>query len=107
MNIVKEIAKHKFLDECKLIIRAFGILNKLFPRFWLLEGICLLCECVSPYFSLYMSAQIINELSGKCDLRRLLVLAVVTVCGGFVILFVTKLLQSINNVNSSFFVSAT
>ena len=102
MKIVRETAKHKYLDECKLIIRAFGILNKLFPRFWLLEEIYLLCECVSPYFSLYMSSQIINELSGKCDLRRLLVLAVVTVCGGFVISFVTKLLQSINNVNSSF-----
>jgi len=102
MKLNIKTKKYNFSNECKLIIRAFGILGKIFPGFWFLEIIYLVCQCVFPYFSLYMSAQIVNELSGKCDLHRLLILATITVCGGLVISLVTKLLQSNKNVNSSF-----
>lgn len=102
MKGMNQSKSYNFLHECKMIIRAFGIINKLFPRFWLLEVIYLMCQCIFPYFSLYMSAQIINELSGKCDLRRLLLLAGITVCGGFAISLITRMLQYKKNVNTSF-----
>lgn len=95
-------AKRNFSDECKLLCRAFGILNKLFPGFWLLEIISLFGECFFPYFGLYMSSLMINELAGSCDVHMLLVLAAITVSGGFTISLVTKLLKSKQNVNNSF-----
>lgn len=94
--------KRCLIDECKLIGRAFCILNKLFPKFWLLEMIYLCCECSFPYFGLLMSSLMINELAGGRDVRRLFILAALTVLGGFVISFVTKLLQSKQTVNNSF-----
>ena len=94
--------KRSLIDECRLIGRAFGILNKLFPKFWLLETVCLFCECSFPYFGLLMSSFMINELAGESNVRRLIVLAGITVFGGFVISFVTKLLQSKQTVNNSF-----
>lgn len=94
--------KRCLIDECKLIGRAFYILNKLFPKFWLLEMIYLCCECSFPYFGLLMSSLMINELAGGRDVRRLFILAALTVLGGFVISFVTKLLQSKQTVNNSF-----
>lgn len=94
--------RRSLTEECKLIGRAFGILNRLFPKFWLWEIIYLLCECSFPYFGLLMSSLMINELAGEIDVRRLCALAVVTVIGGFVISFAAKLLQSRQNVNNSF-----
>lgn len=61
--------KRSFITEWKLIGRAFGILNKLFPNFWILETLCLLLECSFPYFGLYMSSLIINELAGTCNIE--------------------------------------
>ena len=94
--------RRSLTEECKLIGRSFGILNRLFPKFWLWEIIYLLCECSFPYFGLLMSSLMINELAGEIDVRRLCALAVVTVIGGFVISFAAKLLQSRQNVNNSF-----
>lgn len=94
--------RRSLTEEYKLIGRAFGILNRLFPKFWLWEIIYLLCECSFPYFGLLMSSLMINELAGEIDVRRLCALAVVTVIGGFVISFAAKLLQSRQNVNNSF-----
>ena len=88
--------------EWKLIYRAIGILNKMFPHFWLYEIVYSLLESLIPYFGLYMSAQMVNELAGGCDFTRLLTLAAITVLGGFFLSFLSKLLQSKQNVNNSF-----
>jgi len=88
--------------EWRLIRRALVILNKMFPRFWVLEIICAFWNALIPYFGLYMSSRMVNELSGRCDPRRLLNLAAVTVLGGFAISLVSRLLQSRQNVKSSF-----
>ncbi len=98
----QKLAKHNFIDEWKLIARALGILNKMFPNFWLLEILCSLLEALIPYFALLLSSLMVNELAGDCDFERLLFLAAITVFGGFLISLTFKLLQAKQNVNNSF-----
>lgn len=53
---------------------------------------------LSPYFSLYMSARFINELSGRCDPGRLAALAGITILGLFFIKAVNRLIQAKRNI---------
>lgn len=86
--------KRTLLEEWRLIWRGVGILNEILPHFWLYQLLCTMAETFSPYFGLYMSAQLVDELAGDCDYRRLMQLAVVTVIGGLLISIAIKLLQS-------------
>jgi len=96
--------KHKrnIVSEWKLISRAFKILNKLFPNFWILETVCAIFETLVPFFGLVMSSYLVNELSGSCDEKRLLFLAMITVTGGFFLSMVSKWLQSRQRLMNSF-----
>lgn len=86
--------KRPLREEWRLIRRALGILGKLMPYFWFYQILCCVAETFTPYFSLYMSARMVNELAGDWDYRRLLLLAGVTVAGGFLLSMAVKLLQS-------------
>ena len=86
--------KRTLREEWRLIWRGVKILNEILPHYWLYQMLCTITETFSPYFGLYMSTQMVNELAGNCDYRRLLQLAGITVTGGLLISIVTKLLQS-------------
>lgn len=86
--------KRSLQEDWRLIRRSLGILNKLMPHFWFYQIACTLMETFFPYFGLYMSAQMVNELAGVCDYRRLALMAGITVGGGFLLSMTTKLLQS-------------
>ncbi|MDE5891586.1 MAG: ABC transporter ATP-binding protein/permease, partial [Acetatifactor sp.] len=86
--------KRTFREEWGLIWRGVKLLNEMQPLFWLYQVLCTFAETFSPYFGLYMSAQLLNELAGDCNYRRLLQLAGITVIGGLLISLATKLLQS-------------
>ncbi len=86
--------KRTLREEWLLIWRGVKIWNEITPHFWLYQVLCTIAEAFSPYFGLYMSAQLVNELAGDCDYRRLLQLAGVTVFGGLIGSLVMKLLQS-------------
>lgn len=86
--------KRTFREEWGLIWRGVKILNEMQPLFWLYQVLCTIAETFSPYFGVFMSAQLLNELAGDCDYRRLLQLAGITVIGGLLISLATKLLQS-------------
>lgn len=86
--------KRSLREDIRLIRRAIGIWNVILPHFWIWQFICILLETFSPYFGLFMSAQIVNELTGSCDGKRLLLLAGITVGGEFLISTVKVLLQS-------------
>ena len=86
--------KRGLREEWRLIWRGVKILNEILPHFWLYQVLCTIAETFSPYFGLYMSALLVNELAGDCDYRRLLQLAGVTVLGGLLVSLVIKLLQS-------------
>ncbi len=87
-------SKRTLREDWLLIKRAIGIWNEIMPGFWFWHIICTLLKTFTPYFGLFMSAQIVNELAGDCDPKRLLVFAGITVFGGFVISVVTRLIQS-------------
>ncbi len=86
--------ERRLCKEWKLVWRAMGILNEMLPHLWLYQVLGILTDTFSPYFGLYMSAQLVNELAGDCDYRRLLMLAGITVLGGFLLSFTAKILQS-------------
>lgn len=86
--------KRSVREEWRLIRRAVGILNRMMPHFWFYQIFCTLTETFFPYFGLYMSALMVNELAGACDYRRLLFMAGITVAGGFLLSLTVKILQS-------------
>lgn len=91
----KDNAKKRTLrEEWNLIWRGVRLLNEILPFFWLYQALCTIAETLVPYFGLYMSARIVNELAGGCNYERLLWLAAVTVIGGLLLSLAMKLLQS-------------
>ncbi|MDE5819744.1 MAG: ABC transporter ATP-binding protein/permease [Lachnospiraceae bacterium] len=86
--------KRTFREECRLIGRGVKLMNEIVPHFLLFQVLYAIAETFSPYFGLYMSAQMVNELAGDCDYKRLLRLAGITVVGGLLISIAIKLLQS-------------
>ena len=86
--------KRTLAEEWGLIWRGVKLLNKMMPHFWLYQTLCTIAETFFPYFGLYMSAQMVNELAGDCDQRKLLQLAGITVLGGLLVSVAIKLLQS-------------
>ena len=81
-------------EEIGLITRAVGIWNKIMPKFWLYQVMSIIVSTFTPYFTLYMSSLMINELAGECELRRLIILAAITVGGTFLISVMVRFLDS-------------
>lgn len=86
--------KRTFREDWALTRRAIGIWNDILPGFWIWQIICILLETFAPYFGLYMSAQMVNELAGDCDAKKLFILAGITVVGAFMISVITRFVQS-------------
>ena len=93
--------KRTLREDAALIWRAVKIWNGIQPHFWFISICPLLFDSVAPYFNLYMSASIINELAGGCDVHRLIVLVAITVGGGFALSVISRLLNSKENVATS------
>ena len=98
MKHKKKQAKRMLRDDWALLWRAIRLWNLIMPHFWFWQILCTILETFSPYFALYMSARMINELTGACDFKHLLLLAGITVGGGFFISIVTKLIRSRRNI---------
>ncbi len=98
MKRKKEQEKRTLKDEWALLWRAIRLWNQFMPHFWFWQILSTLLEAFSPYFVLYMSAYMINELTGACDYKRLLLLAGITIGGGFLISIVKKLINSRRNI---------
>ena len=63
------------MEDLKMILKGIGIWQKITPTYVPYLILDSIFTCLKPYFPLYMSAEIVNELVGTCDLRRLLILA--------------------------------
>lgn len=85
--------KRSLRKDWHMIKRAVGILNEIMPHFWLWQAVCALFEAFTPYFGVYMSALIVNELAGDCNIEKLLSYAAISAIGIFVISIITRLLQ--------------
>ena len=93
--------KRTLLEEWRILRRAIGIIKKEVPGYWRNQVLSILAVTLSPYFGMYMSAQMINELAGECDVKRLFVLAGITVSGGFLISMLARILQGKTNLTSN------
>lgn len=86
--------KRTLQKEWGLIRRGIRIINEMLPHFWRNQMLCTFAETLFPYFGLYMSAQMVNELAGDCNFERLLRLAGITVFGGLFLSITGRLLKS-------------
>lgn len=94
MTNASEHRKRTFREDWLLIKRAIGIWNEIMPRFWVWLILCIFLEALSPYFGIYMSALMVNELAGECNFETLLTLAVITAAGGFLIAVLSRIVHS-------------
>ena len=87
------MAKTTLKDDLSCLKRAIGIWRKYAPRYWTSAVVQRVFQRVSAYFSLTMSALLLDEVSGAKDRDRLLLFACLTVFGGFAFAVLTRLLQ--------------
>jgi len=67
-----------FRNAWKYTKRGFGILNRLCPSYLPLSAASSLISAVQPLIVLYFTAQILNELSGRRDIRTIILYVVLT-----------------------------
>lgn len=84
-------------EDWKLFARGFGIICKTSPQYLAYNILFLIMNILSPYFALYMSAALVNELAGQCDGKRLAALAGITVLGQFAINAVKRMVLAARN----------
>lgn len=97
MNETKK-EKRTLKDDMALNWRACRLLWNLCPRFFCWELASNIWSSVRLYFAPYMSALLINELTGGCSRERLFGLVAVTVLGGLLISLFTRFIQGRKNV---------
>ena len=76
-------------------IRALKLLHSLCPSYFPLMAAKSFFDKLSPYFNLYLSAELVNEIAGAKDKTKLLTLVLITVLGNFVIAVLGGLLNRI------------
>ena len=96
--------KRTLREDWRLLWRAAKIWQQISPRFWMYNILGLLAHTLSPYFGLYMSAQLVNELIGRCDFYRLLLLAGITVGGQFTLSIISRTLNGRQNIEGAYFI---
>lgn len=84
--------------EWRLIARGIRLVLEISPQYFIYNILFQIGQIVSPYFSLYLSALLINELAGQCRWERLMLLAGITVLGQFGIKAVNRFVQARRNV---------
>ncbi len=89
----KNTNKRTLKEDWKLFARAVRIGWQICPQLIVYNIVCSVAQKLFPYFSMYMSALLVNELAGECDPQRLMTLALVTVAGMFIINCTRSILQ--------------
>ena len=80
-----ETKKRTLSEDVRLILKGIRVWQKIVPTYVPYLVFDSVLGCLKPYFPLYMSAEIVNELVGSCELQKLLFLAAVAVVGAFVL----------------------
>lgn len=94
----KEGEKRTLRQEWRLIARGIRLVLEISPQYFIYNILFQIGQIVSPYFSLYLSALMINELAGQCRWERLMLLAGITVLGQFGIKAINRFVQARRNV---------
>lgn len=78
------MAKTGLKDDVYCLKRAMKLWREYAPKYWTFSIIGRILWQVSAYFSLTMSALLLDEISGARDEKRLIIFAMLTVIGGFI-----------------------
>lgn len=100
----KKGEKRTLLEEGWLIVRGIRVWNEIMPGYLFSQMLYILAETFSPYFGIYMSARLVDELSAGADKRQLLLLAAVTVSGGFLLAVLTRLLRGWSGIKGEYMI---
>ena len=76
-----------------LIVRGYKLLFKVCPKFMKWQIVSSIINTLIPFFPIYMSAMIINELSSSKSPERLLTLVLITVIGFLVLSIIRKIVN--------------
>ncbi len=77
-------------EDAGMILKGIGIWQKIMPTYLPYLIFDSIFDCAKPYFPLYMSAAIVNELSASCNLQRLLLLAGIAIVGSFALSLLSR-----------------
>lgn len=80
---MKKGENRSWKEDWRLLVRGIRLWGEICPQYLLYSTFRKLVEIIMPYVPLYLSAQLVNELSGACDAGRLLLLAVAAVLSTF------------------------
>lgn len=86
--------KRTLKEDWKLLKRGLKMALEINSQYFICDIFCQMAQTLSPYFPLYMSARLINELSGACRRERLMLLAGITVLGQFAINAAMRMVQA-------------
>lgn len=88
-------SKNSLKTDVRLILRAFKLLYEISPRNMVWRTANCIISQLSPYFGLYMSALIIDEITAGSGFERLITLAVITVAGMLLLNTVNHMLSRV------------
>ena len=80
-------------EEMRILARGVKLWMEICPQVLVYDAVLSVVNRLTPYFPLCMSAFLVNELAGGCDLRRLILLSAVAVLGTFAISIFSHLLR--------------
>lgn len=92
--------KRSFAEDFRIIRRGIKILWNIDPRRLLWQAAYALTSTAFPYFAVYMSAMIVNELAGEHRAERLILLSAVCVGGAFILSIINRFISGKYNVIS-------
>ena len=84
-----------FIQSMKINNRAFCLLLKRMPKFVIVRILNTIWNAITPYVGIIMSALIIDELSGNCDIDRLVKLVLISLGSGIIIGVVSALFSKV------------
>lgn len=94
-------SKRTLKENIAMLVRGYKIVFRIYPKYIVWEIINSIANTATPYFSIYMTSLIINELVSDRNIERLLWLAGITVLGIFIISIVKRLIKGKVNVYGS------
>lgn len=76
-------------------IQTLRMLHSLCPSYFPVSILKSFFTKLTPYFNLYLSAEIVNEIAGECKKESIILLVIITILGNFVIALLGGLLSRI------------
>lgn len=96
--------KISFRDAWKYTKRGFGIIRRLCPSYMPLSAASSLITAVQPLIVLYFTSQILNELSGRRNIRTIILYVILTTALTFMLSVTRSLIsKSLAVIDSTFF----